>query len=741
MRYKVPLYEANARILIKDEKKGAEDSKAFEALNLLTTKKIIENEQEVIQSRTLINWVVKKLALYAPIYTEGRIKTEPAYITSPIKIEAKNPDKIKGTKKTYFQYDSLRSQVLLNGKEYSLNQWFTLNNDSIRFILNNQFGGTEKNKFYFSLLNPKDVAHGIISGLSVTSVSKLSTILNLKYKDEVPERAEDILNELLSAYSRAVIDDKNTLASNTLSFVEDRLNIVQKDLNAIEKKVQNYKSNNSAVDISMQGKLFLENVSFNDQKLSEINMQLSVLNQIESYVKSKNNDGGLVPSTLGINDAVLPELLNKLYQAELEYEKIKSTKAENSPAMVAIVGQIDKIKPGILENITNLKKSLQANKTNIATTNNLYSSVLQSIPQKERELIDINREQNIKNDIYAFLLKKREETALTHASTVSDSRIIDKAEASFIPISPKKGVIYPLAVIVALLIGITLITAKETLNSKILYRHEIEKLTAYPIIGEIAFDKSNEIVVISEGRRTFIAEQFRQLRIGLSFLGKNYQTKKILVTSTITGEGKSFIAINLAQSLALTGKKVVLIELDLNNPSISIKLNTSNDKGVSNYLTNQKEPEEIIKRTENPNLFLISSGPLPVNPAELLMNGRLPELLNYLDNIFDFIVIDTAPVSPVTDAYILSPYCDVTLYIVRHKYTPKVLVQRIDENSKLNQLNNIAIIFNGVHSRGYNKNNFGFGHGYGYIYQDKRTHKEPTKLKQKLKSSFMGLFH
>ncbi len=734
MRYKVPLYEASARVLIKDEKKGAEDSKTFEALNLLTTKKIIENEQEVIQSRTLINWVVKKLGLYAPVYAEGRIKTEPAYVTSPLKIEVKDPDKIKGTKKVYFQYDRALSAVSLDGKKYPLNQWIQMNGDTLRFVHNTHYNGVEKNKFFFTLSNPKDVAHGIQAGLSVGSVSKLSTILNLKYKDEVPERAEDVLNELLNTYGRAVIDDKNTLASNTLAFVEERLSNVQKDLNAIERRVQNYKSSNGAVDISMQGKLFLENVSSNDQKLSEINMQVAVLGQIDSYVRSKNNTGGLVPSTLGINDAVLPDLVNRLYQAELEYEKLKSTKAENSPDLTAVVDQIDKIKPSILENVENLRRSLQASKNNLAATNNSYASILQSIPQKERQLIDINREQSIKNDIYSFLLKKREETALTHASTVSDSRVIDKAEASFIPISPKKNIVYPLSVIVALFFGIALITAKETLNNKILYRQEIEKLTAHPIIGELAFDKSETPVVIMEGRKTFIAEQFRQLRTGLNFLGRKNPIKKILITSTISGEGKSFVAINLAQSLALTGKKVVLLELDLNNPGVSVKLNIPNEAGISDYLTNQKEPEEIIKRTElNENLFVLPSGPLPANPAELLMNGRIEELLHYLDNIFDFIVIDTAPVTPVTDAYILSPLCDLTLYVIRHKYTPKVLVQRIDENNKINQLNNIAIIFNGVHARGFGKNTYGFGYGYGYIYQDRRALKPISNLKEKLK--------
>jgi capsular exopolysaccharide synthesis family protein len=231
------------------------------------------------------------------------------------------------------------------------------------------------------------------------------------------------------------------------------------------------------------------------------------------------------------------------------------------------------------------------------------------------------------------------------------------------------------------------------------------------------------------------------LRIGLNYLGQNAEIKKVLVTSTISGEGKSFVAINLAQSLALTGKKVVLLELDLHNPAISKALNIPNEKGVTDYLKKKMELEEIIKRSDfNPNLFIVPSGTLPNNPTELLMNGRAKELINYLDTIFDYVVIDTAPVNPVTDAYVLSPYCDTTLYVIRHKYTPKVLVQRIDENNRINQLHNLAIIFNGVHSRGFSKNNYGYGYGYGYIYPDNHSKKSRVEnLKSKLGKRFSGL--
>jgi len=358
--------------------------------------------------------------------------------------------------------------------------------------------------------------------------------------------------------------------------------------------------------------------------------------------------------------------------------------------------------------------------------------MLQSIPKKERELVDISREQNLKNEIYSFLSKKREETALAHASTVSDSRVVDKAQSSILPVSPKKKVVYMIALTLALMAGVGTVTAKEKLINTILFRNEIEELTSFPIIGEISYEKTNASIVTGTGKRTFIAEQFRELRIALNFFKGSNKKRKILVTSTIAGEGKSFIATNLALSFALTGKKVILLELDLNRPKLSINLSVTNDKGISDYLLGTKDPEEIIKRTDiHENLFIIPSGPLPENPSELLMNGKIEDLIDFLNGIFDYIIVDIAPVGPVTDAYVLSTLCDVTLYVIRHKYTPKIFIERLDENNKIKKLKNVALVFNGILPRGFSKNNYGYGYGYGHEYNQNGYYGVSQKLVKK----------
>lgn len=732
LRYAIPMYQSSAKILIKDEKKGSEDSKTVESFNTLSSKKIIENEMEVIQSSSLITEVVKTLSLYSPVFEEGKIRPVPAYTTSPVKIEVQNVKDIRKSGKIFFKYDNKSMRVTVSNNQYPLNAWVNTQYGVLRFVANNSYSGAPSKNLYFQLVNPKNVMVNIQSNLKVVSASKLSTILSLVLLDEVPERGEDILNELLAAYNKAIVDDKNTLAANTLAFVEERLSSVSKDLTAIEQKVQRYKANEGAIDIGTQGRLFLENVSSNDRKLGEINMQMAVLSKVEEYVYTKNNKGGIVPSTLGINDEGLSKLVNKLSDAETKYENLKKTNGVNHPSMLAVESEIEKLKPSILENLQSQKMSLEASKGNLTTTNNQYSSVLQTIPKKERELIDISREQVLKSEIYTFLSKKREETALAHASTVSDSRVVDKAQSSILPVSPKKKVVYMIALSFALLIGIGTITAKEKLVSTILFRNEIEELTSFPIIGEISNEKSNVSIVTGTGKRTFIAEQFRELRISLNFFKGSNKKRKILVTSTIAGEGKSFIATNLALSFALTGKKVVLLELDLNRPKLSINLNINNDKGISDYLLGHKDPEEIIKRTDtHENLFIIPSGPLPENPSELLMNGKIEDLIDFLNGIFDYIIIDIAPVGPVTDAYILSPLCDVTLYVIRHKYTPKVFVERLDENNKIKKLKNIALVFNGILPRGFGKNNYGYGYGYGHEYNQDGYHSVAKELVKK----------
>ena len=714
LRHVTPLYESTATILIKDEKRGLDDAKVLESLDLLSTKKIIENETEVLRSRSLMTAVIRKLYLYAPEYRQGRLVSPSAYATSPVMIEALDPDHLPLTGRIYFTFDSVAKQVLLQGRRYDLDTWVGTPYGTLRFLPNKYHPVSLPGRLYFTLTPPGSIASAMAKAIDVNAASKLSTVVYLSVKDEVPQRGEDILNALINEYDTATIIDKNTLAENTLAFIEERLRYVVHELDSIEYRTQAYKSNKNAVDVGAQGKMFLQNVGENDQKLSEISMQLAALDQIDNYLSSRDIKGNIVPATLGIHDDLLTQMLDKLYSAQLEYEKLKRTTAENNPLMVSLSDQISRIKPGILENIRSRRAALEASKKNLSSTNDNYSSQLQTIPKKERELLEINRSQSILSGLYSFLLQKREDAALSNSSTVSDSRIIDRASSSSAPVSPNKKLFYLIAASGSFVVALLFLGVKQIFSHTILFRHEIESYTSFPIVCEIMYKNLKDPIVVGKPESMFITEQFRRLRAALPQIGISGQRKKILVTSTISGEGKSFISVNLALSLAMTGKKVVLVEFDLSNPTLSDKLNQYHEKGLSEYLLGEVEPEEIIRRTDSGNLFFISSGKLPHHPSELIMSEKTRDILAYLENIFDYVVIDTAPAGPSSDAFILSPFCDATLYVIRHKYTPRIVVERLDENNKITNLRNIAIIFNGVRSRGFRKNNYGYGYGYGY---------------------------
>lgn len=716
IRYKVPQYEAEASIMIKDEKKGVDDSKVVQAFDIFATTKIVDNEIEMIRSRNLLKNVVQSLRLYAPVYEEGKLNIIPAFDKSPVEMEVQNLDSIVPAEKVYFSYDKIAKVVNVEGKEYPIDKWVSSPFGTIRFVQNKYYRASADEKpLFLSINEPKRVIDYLGKQLTITPSSKQSSVVNIQVKDPVPMRGKLILQELLRQYDRASVTDKNQLAINTLSYLNSRIGIMQKELDSIEKNIQQFRTENDLVDISAQGQQYLQNVGQSDQQIAELEGQLSILRQLQAYVRSQNTSK-LAPSTVGLSDPALNGMISQLADAESRYDNMRQTTGENNPMTLQLRDEIERIKPRIAGNIESQIKNLSTKRGTVASSTGRYSSMLRAIPEKERILVEISREKENKKAYLDQLLDQRDKTELSLNATVSDSRIVDDPEATTEPVSPNKLFVYLISILGGLGIALIFITIKEGLNRTILFRNEIENLTNVPVIGEVIHDDGGEPIVISHDRKNFIAEQFRQIRTSLSYLGISSKKKKVLVTSSIPGEGKSFISANLAISLALTDKKVVLLEVDLRKPKISEIFGMSSAQpGISNFLIGDREADEIIKRTDvNPNLFIISAGPIPPNPSELILNGRIQELLAYLENAFDYIVIDTAPVSPVTDAYLLSQYCDATLYVVRHGYTPRIYLQLLDENNRVRGLKNLALIFNGVKSRGIGKGGYGNGYGYGY---------------------------
>ncbi|MDE3249516.1 MAG: polysaccharide biosynthesis tyrosine autokinase [Bacteroidota bacterium] len=720
LRTVVPVYEATATILIKDEKKGQDDSKTMEALNPLSSKKIVENETEILRSRRMLEEVVRQLSLYAPVTVKKELSIHTAYASCPVAVQVPNPDSLKESGPYNFSFNAGNNTVSVGGKQYPLDTWVQTSGAVCRFVKNPAFQGNPQNgSFQFSFVSVEKTATSISGALEVTPVSKLSTVIDLRLKDPSPERAEAILNTLMAVYNSASLKEKSQLAANTLDFIEKRLALIERQLDSAEKGVQRFRTAKGAVDLGEQSQLYLRSVGENDQKVSEMNVQLAVLDEVEKYVLSKSNTGGVVPASFGIQDPLLSQLVEKLYDSEIQYEKLKKTTAENHPTVVALQNEINKIKPNILDIIRNQRKSLLAGRANLNSTIQHYSGLLRDVPQQERELAEMSRPIGTIKNIYTFLLQKREEAALSFSATVGDSRLVDKAIAGSKPVSPKKPFILALALMGGLALGIAYITIREVLNSKILFRSDVESYSTLPVLGEVVQTKPGSKMVVTAAGRSFIEEQFRQIRTAVNYLGNRTAPRTVLVTSSISGEGKSFIASNLALSYAMSGRKVVIVDFDLHMSGLTERFGLNTEAGVIDYLCGKKELDQIIKKTsDSENLFVVPAGRHSgdENLSEILLGEKGKELLKGLAGLFDLVILDTTPVLAITDAYTISSWCDATIYVVRHGWTPKIHVQRLDDNAALHHLKNTGIVFNGIQKRGTGKYGFGYGYGYDYDY-------------------------
>jgi capsular exopolysaccharide synthesis family protein len=437
---------------------------------------------------------------------------------------------------------------------------------------------------------------------------------------------------------------------------------------------------------------------------------------VERYVNAQDSRTGIVPTTLGIDDPVLSQLLQRLNNLELQLANLRTTTGENNPLLTSIENEIQTIRPNIKSIVDNQQARLAASRNNLISTSNRFEKNIRNIPQQERELLEISRQQAVKRELYSFLLQRREEAALSNQSTIADNRIIDWAEASVASVSSKRILVLAASLIAAFALGILYVIFKEIFNSKILFRSEIEKLTSTPVVAEIIFEKYSSPIIFQNKLNTAVAEQFRQMHVSLGWLNgqdRPASKQKALITSSMPNEGKTFISVNFAASLALSGKKVLLVDLNLRSPQTTVLFNFGQAKSIKDFLQGTTGVQEIIHKTQYEHLDVIPAGARTNNSLELLVQNKLNDLFKVLEQYYDYIIIDAPPVELATDAYILSQYCDVTLFVIRHQITPKAIVQRMDDNTRLEQIQNLKIIFNGIKGRGIVKKFYGYGYGYG----------------------------
>lgn len=709
-----PIYSTKTSILIKDENKGLSGAQG-DILSELSSQfggnKLVENELEIIKSQTLMEQTIKELNLDVSYTSKDGLRTVNLYKTSPVNVKAevinpfgyREPMTIHVVDSTHFRFND-------EDRTFTFNQRF--NNAWGAFIVTK---GTvsEYDEVKIHFTEVKNLAEDMLRRLSVEQPNAKSTVLELTYEDSDVQRSKDVLNKLLDVYVQSSLSDKNSEASNTLKFIENRLGLITGELGDVEKDVESYKTNQGITDISAESQLFLENIKENDSKLNEVNTKISILESVDNYIQNAG-EGAVAPATYMIDDPVLVSLLTKFNELELQRERYARTTSPNNPLLQTINTQLAGTRQSIRENVQNLKRGMAVTKRNLEGINTRFSAGLRSIPKKEREFVGIKRQQSIKEELYLYLLQKREETALAYASTVTDSRLIDAPISSFHPIKPKKSLIWLGAAAAGFAIPLLLINLLFLLNNTVQRREEIEKVTHSSILGEIGQMKGTvngipgEESIIKMTSRSAVAEQFRALRTNLQYLGDG-NCRVIMLTSSIGGEGKSFVSINLAASLAYSDKRVLLIGLDLRKPTLHDRLGVPNRIGASNCLIGQGHYEDFIQSTGvHPKFDVLTSGPIPPNPSELLSNGRLPVLIEELREKYDYILIDSPPYGLVTDSALIAEHVDATLYIVRFNYTILDHLKRIGELQRVRRFNNLSVIFNGV--------NYGAGYGYGYGY-------------------------
>ncbi|MEJ1242492.1 polysaccharide biosynthesis tyrosine autokinase [Chryseolinea sp. T2] len=713
-----PVYEISAVVLIKDENKGVEEPSMIESLNVYASKKIVENEMEVIRSRTLVRQCVEKLGLCAAVFYQDEFGlSRSGYETCPVVAEVRNlRPRITPIPRVDFIYDEKQSTVRLGAEVYPLNEWRKFGNMEIRFVANPNLVERGEGPFFLSVLDPRSVADDIARRLEIIATSKLGTVVTVKLRDAVPSRGEQIVNAVVELYNCATSSEKSGLAASTLRLIEERIQNVEASLDSVERSIEAYKSNRGIVDLSEQGKLFLQNVGDNDQRLIEIDIQLAVLTKIEKYITAKNNAERLVPSTVGLADTRIVSLLEHLFEAEVQYETLRKTTAENNPILVALRDEVENLRPSILEYVKNQKVSLVASRDNLSSSNTRYETVLSQIPQKERELLEANRQQSIKNDVYTFLLQKREETALAYASSTSDAILIDAAEASLFPVAPNKMIVYSAAMIVSMLIVVSFICAKEVLTNKVLFRKDVEAATSYPVMGELSHARVGHSVFESASMSR-IREQFCQLRSAIRMSPTD--PRVIMVTSSISREGKSFVSSNLASSLGRLTKRVILIDFDLRSSRLTHLFELTANLGASDLLVGRSTLNEVIFETKIPFVHIIPTGRSAGNSTEILFNGCIPQLIEQLRERYDYVILDSPPVLPIADAFVVGACADMTLLVVRHNRTLIQMVEALDSNERLRDLKNVRIVFNDVKTRGASAI-VGYGYGNNDAY-DKRS--------------------
>lgn len=740
LRYATPIYQAAAKLLIKEEQNGRRGNSIQSSANLgiISNSNGIDNEMEILKSRTLAQQAVYDLKLYTTYRHEGRIKDHLIYGEQEVNVD--------------MDYEHLKKlnapmsfKITREGRNYHVvGSYFVPIDDNsynpgpvtvdkiitalpatlgtrvgmVKFTQNGNYMLRDGESLKVTMIAPEIAAGKYVGSLSVSPSTKATSIAQLVITDEIPQRAIDYLKQLAIVYNRQANEDKNQIAVRTEQFINQRLEKINAELGNTEGQLENYKKRNNMVQLSMNASTAFSNADSYAQKLNEANTQVALLDELTKYMNEPSNRHQPIPSNVGLNDASATSLINKYNEIALQRNQLLHSASESSPTVTPLTSQLDDLQASIKRAMSQARAGLNIQRNSIASQQGKYQGQISNTPEQERILTQIGRQQEVKSGLYLMLLQKREENSISLAATADKGKLIDNPVFAG-KVTPKDSIILMIAFGLGLAIPALILFLLAFFRYKIEGHDDVAKLTKLPIIADVAIAsdraKTKADIVVHENKNNLMEEIFRSLRTNLQFLMKEHD-KVILMTSTTSGEGKTFIASNVAISFALLGKKVVLVGLDIRKPRLAELFEIDDHHhGITNLLikdniTWDDVNKQIVNSGVNSNLDLLMAGPVPPNPGELVTRKSLEETIDILKEHYDYIIIDTAPVGLVTDTLALGRIANATVYVCRADYTQKSSFGLINGLAYEKKMPNMSIVLNGVD---LSKKKYGYYYGYG----------------------------
>ena len=760
-----PVYNISATVLIKDDKKGGSAGmlSGLESLGLdgmVSSSQNIDNEIEVLRSKTIAKEVVEDLGLYISYVDEDEFPSKNMYKTSPVQVsltpqEADLLDKPMVVKMALQPQGSINVNVKIGDDEYQkhfekLPAVFPTNKGTLAFFQtldsilpskksSKEIVGVERTvRNITAVINkPLAVAKGYCGSMTIEPTSKTTSVAVISLKNSNVQRGKDFINKLLEMYNINTNNDKNEVAQKTAEFINERISIISKELGSTEKDLESFKRGAGITDLTSDAQIALTGSAEYEKKRVENQTQINLLQDLQKYMQNEAYE--VLPSNIGLQDVNLAAAINRYNEVLVERKRLLRTSTENNPTIINLDTSISAMKENVQVSLDRVLRGLFITKADLDREASRYSRRISEAPGQEREFVSIARQQEIKAGLYLMLLQKREENAITLAATANNAKIIDDAIADDAPVSPKGKMIYLVALVLGVGIPVGVIYLLELTKFKIEGRSDVEKLTNVPIVGDIPLtDEKQGAIAVFENQNNLMSETFRNIRTNLQFMLEN-DKKVILVTSTVSGEGKSFISANLAISLSLLGKKVIIVGLDIRKPGLNKVFNIPRKEvGITQYLANpEKNLMDLVQPSDvSKNLYILPGGTVPPNPTELLARDGLDKAIETLKKSFDYVILDTAPVGMVTDTLLIGRVADLSVYVCRADYTHKNEYTLINELAENNKLPKLCTVINGLDLKrrkygyyyGYGKYGkyYGYGkrYGYGYGYGEQTHDKE-----------------